>query len=827
MTRFASLSLALVLGCSSELPPPPSIVHARFDPEAKVIPMPTDVLRDDAVGRLVLPMEDPLNDAEREFYSFLNTMDGWSSTMSASVEFTAPIDKQTVNADSLQVWEWGGVPRRVKDAAVTLSDDGLKITIDAPRSGWKRSGKYVVLLRSGPKGVQGKDGQKVECDAAFYFLRLKEKLDTPEHDRAFPGNKRAERMENARKLEEIRLKLAPFFAFFEQEKIPRAEVAALWSFTVTQKTELAMDKASQRMPLPIDLLIDPSTGRIDVPVAEWDKPTVAEAKGRLNQFNGFGVSSNLLFEFTAPVDKKTITSESVKLFELSDPPVELKAKIVLLDDLFHVSVEPESIPLKERSRYAVVVLDSARDVDGLTPARMPAGHFLLAKAPVFSNGRSQIKAIPDADAERLEKVRQELRPLLDRIGRDRIVAAWPFSTMSIAQELREAVSMASRLDVPVQPTVTRTQTPLQALGEFPWGGLSLLRVGTVVHGTIPSPEFLDSTTRSFRTDGGHRIEDIGFTMTIPRDHKPGEPLPVVVFGHAILTERRCVLAVGDALAAKGFAAISIDFPYHGSRTHCYTKGLLSIPDPITGKLTSTNPCKSGYECAEDGRCVDATGKGNELSLWPVVNWPQASGAAFIEIDHIANSKDHFVQAYIDLGALSRSLRAADWKSAIGFPLKTDKLYYLGQSLGSIIGATFTAFSPEFERIILNVPGSDVVDMFDKSPIFGIQVNALFKRESVERGTFEAERFLNVGRWFMDSVDPQSVAHLLKGRNTLVQMALLDEVIPNPFTVNLAKLGGIAKRDYLAEHIFLILPLELEYFRATGDIRDFLTSGTSP
>jgi predicted NBD/HSP70 family sugar kinase len=41
-------------------------------------------------------------------------------------------------------------------------------------------------------------------------------------------------------------------------------------------------------------------------------------------------------------------------------------------------------------------------------------------------------------------------------------------------------------------------------------------------------------------------------MTVPDAPAPG-PMPVVIFGHGLVTERRFVLAVGSALAAKGFA----------------------------------------------------------------------------------------------------------------------------------------------------------------------------------------------------------------------------------------------------------------------------------
>ncbi|HSD87989.1 MAG TPA: hypothetical protein VLB44_10765, partial [Kofleriaceae bacterium] len=226
--------------------------------------MPTDVLRDKASGRLNLPNDTDkerakLDDAEVEFYDYLETLDGWSSLMSATVELTGEIDPATVTADNLQVWHWTGTHELVAGARVSVSSDAKMITIDPPRTGWVRGDQYVIALRGGATGVSGKQGERVECDAAFYFLRQTEALDTPEHARAIPGDTPEERASNTARLEGIRKDLAPVFDFFEARALPRADVAALWEFTVTTRTELAMDKASQRMPLPINLMLSPAT----------------------------------------------------------------------------------------------------------------------------------------------------------------------------------------------------------------------------------------------------------------------------------------------------------------------------------------------------------------------------------------------------------------------------------------------------------------------------------------------------------------------------------------------------------------------------------------
>ena len=207
--------------------------------------------------------------------------------------------------------------------------------------------------------------------------------------------------------------------------------------------------------------------------------------------------------------------------------------------------------------------------------------------------------------------------------------------------------------------------------------------------------------------------------------------------------------------------------------------------------------------------------------------PVASGAAFLEIEHIANTKDHFRQAVIDLGALERSLRKADWAEVIGRPVDTSKIFYAGQSLGGIIGATYLSVAPQIDRAVLNVPGADLVDMFAESGWFGPQVDAFFTREGIEAGSYEAERFMNVARWFIDAVDPQNLGQYTGDRELLIQMALLDFIIPNWSTQKLDDMTGAPRRDYVAEHAFLVIPIEPEFMRGGADLAAYLNGEVLP
>lgn len=815
--------IAWVSGCSLSLDPPPLVVQARFDPDAQVVPMPNDILRDRVSGLLALPLDGKLSDAEKEMRGWLNQLDGWPTTLPATVKFTAPVDGSSVDGNSVQVWRWGAVPVELgADVAPrALDHDGLGLTITAPDAGWARGATYVVLARGGDQGLRGANREPVVADAAFYFLRLTQPLDDPMHQRAFPGATRDERLANAAKLEKIRKELVPYFDFFATRGIARAEIASLWTFTPTSRTEIAMDVASQRMPLPFDLLIDRTTGRISIPPSAKDRPVEAEGKRRLSEYDGWGLSSGLMFETTAPVG--AVTAKDVELYEASDPPQRIDVTLKVHTDQKHIEVTPSALPLKEGTTYGLVVRDSFVDAAGRPVIPMSIGQFMRTKAPIAEMNHSNIGGVADEDAARVEWTRQRVSKLLDTVGRAHAVTAWPYTTQTVFARVQAAMDKAAAIGPPVKPANLQHLTPLAALADFPLN-TSLVSVQDVYYGTLSLPSWLDDKTRDWHVDGSYVMRDVQFTLTVPRN--ANGPVPVVMFGHGLMTESRFVLALGDALASRGFAAIAIDFPYHGGQSRCSDQSVVETIDPQTGKATALPPCQSGSTCNEFGRCVDGNGKGNNLALWPVLNYPVASGAAFIEIDHIANTKDHFQQALVDFSELRRSLQGADWG---GLTVKLDgsKLYYAGQSLGGILGGAFLPYAPEVQRAVLNVPGADVVDLYKNSPTFGAQVTGFFTRQMIDPTSWQAARFLNLGRMMQDAVDPQSTAARLKGRKIFIQMATLDSIIPNANTEILQTLSGAPRRDYVAEHGFIVIPIEPACIPGQSDLGNFLDGSLSP
>jgi hypothetical protein len=306
-----------------------------------------------------------------------------------------------------------------------------------------------------------------------------------------------------------------------------------------------------------------------------------------------------------------------------------------------------------------------------------------------------------------------------------------------------------------------------------------------------------------------------------------------------MTERRFVLAIGDALAAEGVAAIAIDLPFHGARTHCVWRGPQCIVNPLDpgGSQICPDPCERNTTCAPDGQCVDSNGEGNHLNDWPIVAFPQASGGAFVDVDAMDATRDHVYQAVSDLSALYRSLREGDWRGAIGYDIDPD-VRYSGQSLGGVLGALFVALHPEVSKAVLNVPGADLIDLFRESTVFGPHLDAFLAREGITPGSAAHEQVLNVGplahgRGRSPELRPLPGPGGLRRRRPPSSAPSSSRWPPwtwsSPTTPPSCWSASPASpgKDYLAEHAFLVIPVEPAYLRGTRELARCLASGELP
>ena len=272
--------------------------------------------------------------------------------------------------------------------------------------------------------------------------------------------------------------------------------------------------------------------------------------------------------------------------------------------------------------------------------------------------------------------------------------------------------------------------------------------------------------------------------------------------------------------------ISVDFPFHGERTACVESSLVAVPNffppalqPIVGftdNLIWFPPCESGdaASCSPTGQCLDARGRPEPFSSFPILDLQPASGAAFLDTSDLPHIPDHFNQALTDLSTLTWSLQSANWENVLQQRIDPTQIYFVGQSLGSIIGVDWVAGRDDVQRAVFNVPGSNLVDLFRNSTYFKPQIDEYFRSINVAEGSFEQARLVSIATWLVDTVDPHSIGRVYKDREypALIQMDRVDGntgdiIIPNFTTENLQRVSGLQMKTYSSVlHADLIVPV---------------------
>lgn len=805
------VAAAALLACGPTIPTVerPAVITVVYDPSTGNVPAPNDLALTDGV--VAIAPNPALSDAENALKATMNGKDGFSLASSVRVQFSAPISAASLSSATVVAFDLGeGGKGPVEEASVARAwaDCDRAVTMTAP-AGFLPKHTYLFAVRGGAGGVRGAADEPIEPSPAFYFLRAGK--DLRDHPDALPGATRSDKRATAEALEAVRQKLEPHFAVLEAHGVPRREVAALWTFTVRTSTDALQDPGSKRVPFPNDLLKDAATGLVSLPADPADSASQASLKRAFNQLDGFSTTAALSVELSAPAERATVTAQTVRLFQQDGAREFLDVDRTLSADAKKVVLQPRT-PLLPGTRY-VVVLAGVKDSAGALVAPTPLSSVLsLAQPLVTAQGESALSVFCADTAKQLEPTRAAISSVLEAalVSRTQLNVAWAFTTQDIlgrAQELWRAPYVQG---LPLAVTDARLDNP----------PLTHLNTAKVLTGRFQTFDRLDPVTRAFRPNGQGEPRAIDFMLTLPKGVAAGGTVRVVVFGHGLNTERRLMLLVADRLARAGFATMAIDFPYHGERTVC-----LKDAD-----------CSSGATCAVDGVCLKAGVKVDFARLpaipgVPGEGWASATGAAWIDIEDLAATRDHFRQAMLDLSAQTRMIRLYDWRQVTGgIALDATDAKYAGISLGGIMGSAVSGVDPAYGAMLLNVAGAGLPDLMRESATFGPTLRDGLAAKGIVEGTPAYDAFIGAARWILDEVDPINLSPYalkrpLQYRNPLagdalvtaplkklrLQMALGDTVVPNSSTRRLVTATGVTEatmfREFIGSHGFLANPTE--------------------
>lgn len=521
-------------------------------------------------------------------------------------------------------------------------------------------------------------------------------------------------------------------------------------------------------------------GTLNIPIAPGDP--AAALKATLNALDGFSLVAPFSTTFSAAIDPASLTPATVRMFEVTLSGIAGAVTGVTRELTFGAefvaapsSVDPTGTtlaivplrPLKPRTSYLVALTDGLRSADGRSA--MAADHYLTAKTVPHD-----LTGTPAQALEPVRRLVQAQEAALAAFGMDPepVVLSWTLTTQSTGEVLARVRELA-------QGAAAVAPGPAATTGALVPGSpdLALVYVGTLTvpyYLGVPSaeaptapltrfwlpavPTFGEHLTGLNAAVGPEKTADqtMPLLLTVPRTAKPaGGKWPVVVFQHGITTNRSVVLAVADALAAAGFAAVSIDLPLHG----------LPLGHPL--RLPGVAERTFDLDLADN-----ATGAPGPDGV------ADASGTHFINLASLLTSRDNVRQGVSDLFALTKALETLDYDGG-GADLDPSEVYFLGHSLGGMVGTPFLALEPGVRSAVLAMPGGGIAKLLDGSASFGPRLEAGLAANGLVKGTADYESFFAVAQAALDSADPLNYASAsVAGRGVLLYEVLGDLVVPN-------------------------------------------------
>lgn len=803
------------------------------------------------------------------------------------------IDAATVTPDTVALLKVdGGAVTPVAYEAVT-SVAG-KLTLRKPAAGGARhwaGGRYVVAVRGGPNGVKTTTGQPVQADQAISLAIQNKDLSIKENQPpGFPPELAAQVNALAgtlwNKLDWAAgatgawtpVPAAGVTAAFPavDTVFPYGETAVIATFGIDKSAHVALDSSAGQAPFPSDFLLEQNPANCPTGVAPCvvNNPAFGPAAQGLRTLDGFSTTALLLAPLTGAVDATTLTWGNVHLFELPSGgmPVRVKdlASVLNATDLgagaryvtqptgttsgglaTSIVLAPAVLadmsalgpplgkkyalpPLKEKTRYAVVVTRRVKNADGSPLTRGAAANVVLSTAsPLWTTvGGTDVALVSGLDAptaKGLQALRDGLAPFFAALPaltggattKDDVAMVYTISTQSVTGT---SVQLAA---APYSIESTAGQAIFAGTGIAPLAappGVPTAGIAGFYRLTFNSADLIDKATGALRPT---LAADLANPAVVPTLLKPlhavvavpdaaavpacPAPYPagtkcakLVIVGHGVNGDSSVTYALASTLASQGFLVAGMDFPLHGERNWCRSDA------DCTTDGTANGTCDKTGQYTTAGSIDDfsaSAGQGDQVRPGICANGsvPRTDASHYLIGANFFRTRDTFRQTAFDMSALSLALSrpptmpqpAANPLTAVlpaGVVVDPSAILYEGISWGAFNGTTVMATNPRINRGVLSVGGGTIVDVFTTSPSFQAGVDALFPtlipgftRPKVTPGdpAFDPAvytaytQLLQVAKWILDPADPINYAQHLRASPLPNLLANPNGSVPQP------------------------------------------------
>ena len=587
-----------IAACRPSLPdtPPTTFVIAQFDPTTSSIPLPNDLVLEQAANSLCTPAEPDGTPAcaQAELIQSFKDAGGFPSDqeVAVTVDFietsfdangsatnTAPdLDLTTFTPTTFFVWGnvvgagSGELPTEPIQATDYVKNTGYgELTLHHKGHLPWPTGEIAVLIRGGDNGVMTTDKLPVNASQVFSLLEQDVNLAIPQNNgllKAELGTQEAANSEGEQ-LNEVNDLWQSLAYPAADMRWPHQELAILTQFSVQATvTNVSIDPARGLVPLPIDLLRDPTTGLLSTLAActlagsslASDGTCPSAAAAGFEALDGFSTTGAILGPTSELVDGTTINGSDLQLWDLTDTtnpvqvdpttliqepceftsgcnqPTEL-SPVIAIQPAGATAGDPTSVfrtkPLKDDTEYAVVMTTDIKDKAGNAIGPGTVAKVLHFTNSVYVNGHSALQGIDDTTAHSLETMRLQLQPVfaaLAAAGTDfsKIGIAYTFHTQTILSQgndlgaLPYLPTLALGDDAIAAPTVSTTITGAGSVfgkyGVDPT--IPSTSIGAVMEFDIPTIDELDPITGAFQgalatNPAAGTVESIHVLLALP------------------------------------------------------------------------------------------------------------------------------------------------------------------------------------------------------------------------------------------------------------------------------------------------------------------------
>jgi dienelactone hydrolase len=790
------------------------------DPSAGTIPVPNDLLMtspagsqhdcdgdsqpDCQDGRLCFPIDcDKDSAAQKAFFTYMNSLDGWPASMTPTLSFTQPVTVQ--EAPPAALYRDDG-EEGLKDLSARVELDAAATIMNVLSTLGAEAGAHYVAAVTRDLVTQG-SAFPVAPSTVTALTLLEDPLFVEPEGGADggPANQVAElgvSDEQAALLEALRQRNAALKA-----KLPpplgSQGLAALWEYTIQSHNEALFDPTAGIVPFPNDVLMTlddkGQPDKVNLPGAEGLPPLQEDLMEHINQLDGFSPLASASTRFLRPLDPKgfdfagallelpgvldgTISLAMADITNV-DPTQGIAGMTPLMvpDNIYaedkvratfengSVVIRPKGgMPLRPDSRYMLIAFDSLDSVEQMEGG----GAYPIEVAPVFfmarnpdplfdeATGESLLSTLTDADAQQLEMLRSQYNVIFEAmesellgVPRERVVMFWTFTTQSIGAFLKG-------LKDDLFGTLTVGDEPAGSLQEAELAGLDLKYADVVLANgkftaysalAAPEPEGEVPKMGRMEFDGKGKPKwtpySFPYLLLVPKHDEGKVKLPAVIIQHGLGRSKEEVLVQADYYLEKGYVVVAGDLLYHGFRT---------LP-------------------------------GSE------------SGDGFFSADAVA-TRDHMLQAALDLAQLAHFVAGGPLNQWLATELAGEvqidvaDVSYVGESLGGMVGALGLSLVEEIEKVALVVPGGHLTRILAETEDEGFKkpINDVLAGMGYAAGTPEYRQFMEMVQMLLDRGDPINYArHMAReplGKTTRKVFILLsdkDEFMPKAASLELA------------------------------------------